>query len=135
MKKKKVKSKPKKNTYFSKIIDFILEGIGAIFVFLFEVFSNDNNGSITSNSNSNSNSSNNNNNNNSKSTGESYQPKLEKFCPRCVGKGFVDENDIKRLKSFYNWYPGVCGFCKGTGYVDRSDTRDPSLGTTVGSKW
>jgi hypothetical protein len=75
------------------------------------------------------------NNSNSISIGDSNQPKLEKFCPRCVGKGYVDENDIKRLKSFYNWHSGVCGFCKGTGYVERSDTRDPTLGTTTSSKW
>ncbi len=69
------------------------------------------------------------------SKNKSNKPKLEKFCPRCVGKGFVDENDIKRLKSGYNWTSGVCGFCKGTGYVDRSDTRDPRLGTMSSSKW
>jgi hypothetical protein len=134
MKKKKVKSKPKKNTYFSKIIDFILEGIGAIFMFLLEVFSNDNNGG-SSTSNSNSNSNNNNNNNNSKSTGESYQPKLERFCPRCVGKGYVDDNDIKRLGRERTWQSGSCGFCRGTGYVERTDTRNPRLGTMSSSKW
>lgn len=71
-----------------------------------------------------------NNNNNSKSTGESYQPKLERFCPRCVGKGFIDEYDVKRLGKEKQWHSGTCGFCKGTGYVERTDTRDPRLGTT-----
>ena len=132
MKKKKVKSKPKKNTYFSKIIDFIVDGLDGILLFLLGVNSNDNNSGGSSNSGSSNSGSNN---NNSKSTGESNQPKLEKFCPRCVGKGYVDENDIKRLKSFYNWHSGVCGFCKGTGYVERSDTRDTSIGTTTSSLW
>jgi hypothetical protein len=122
MKKKKVKSKPKKNTYFSKIIDFIGEGIGTILMFLLGVNSNDNNSGGSSNSGSN--------NNNSKSTGESYQPKLERFCPRCVGKGFIDEYDVKRLGKEKYWHSGTCGFCKGTGYVERTDTRDPRLGTT-----
>jgi DnaJ-class molecular chaperone len=105
-------------------------------MFLLEVFSNDNNGSSTSNSRANnSNSSNINNNNNSKSTGDSNQPKLERFCPRCVGKGFVDDNDIKRLGKERTWSPGVCGFCKGTGYVERTDKRDPRLSIGVDSKW
>jgi RecJ-like exonuclease len=66
---------------------------------------------------------------------KSNQPKLEKFCPRCVGKGFVDESDIKRLGTERKWNSGKCGFCKGTGYVDRSDTREPTLGTTASSEW
>lgn len=123
MKKKKVKSKPKKNTYFSKIIDFIVDGLGGILMFLLGLNSNENNSGRSSNSNSS-------NNNNSKSTEESYQPKLERFCPRCVGKGFIDEYDVKRLGKEKQWHSGTCGFCKGTGYVERTDTRDPQLGTT-----
>ena len=64
------------------------------------------------------------------SIAESNQPKLEKFCPRCVGKGFIDEYDVKRLGKEKYWHSGTCGFCKGTGYVERTDTRDPRLGTT-----
>lgn len=125
MKNKQVKIKPKKNTYFSKIIDFILEGIGAILMFLLEVFSSDKNSS-SGGSNSI---------NNNKSSGESNQPKLERFCPRCVGKGFVDDYDVKRLGNEHKWHSGACGFCKGTGYVERRDTRDPRLGETAQAKY
>lgn len=71
----------------------------------------------------------------SKSIGESNQPKLEKFCPNCVGKGFVDDNDIKRLGKERTWTSSKCGFCKGTGYVERSDNRYPTLGTRASSEW
>ena len=70
-----------------------------------------------------------------KSIGESNQPKLEKFCPRCVGKGFVDDFDIKRLGNERTWRSGSCGFCRGTGYVERTDIRDPRLGTTAQNRY
>jgi hypothetical protein len=69
------------------------------------------------------------------SENKSNKPKLERFCPRCVGKGFIDEYDVKRLGKEGNWHSGTCGFCKGTGYVDRSDTRDPRLGNTGQARW
>ena len=34
-------------------------------------------------------------------------------CPRCLGKGHVDENDIKRLKKEMQWRPGNCAYCNG----------------------
>ena len=34
-------------------------------------------------------------------------------CPRCLGKGHVDENDIKRLKKEMQWLPGNCAYCNG----------------------
>lgn len=34
-------------------------------------------------------------------------------CPRCLGKGHVDENDIKRLKKEMQWLPGSCAYCNG----------------------
>lgn len=33
-------------------------------------------------------------------------------CPRCLGKGYIDKNDIKRLRREYFWNPGKCAFCK-----------------------
>ena len=37
-------------------------------------------------------------------------------CPRCLGKGHVDWDDIKRLKRELKWLPGSCAYCdeKGT---------------------
>lgn len=39
-------------------------------------------------------------------------------CPRCLGKGLVDEHDIARLGRFLDWNPGVCALCGGSGKVD-----------------
>lgn len=39
-------------------------------------------------------------------------------CPRYLGKGQVDANDIKRLKRELKWLPGKCAYCNGTGKVD-----------------
>lgn len=38
-------------------------------------------------------------------------------CPRCVGKGYVDMDDIKRLKNELKWMPGKCAYCNGAGKV------------------
>ncbi|MEO8402990.1 MAG: hypothetical protein ABI480_00285 [Chitinophagaceae bacterium] len=38
-------------------------------------------------------------------------------CPRCLGKGTVDMEDIKRLKKELFWGPGKCAYCNGTGKV------------------
>lgn len=38
-------------------------------------------------------------------------------CPRCLGKGFVNEADIRRLKMELKWRPGSCAYCSGTGKV------------------
>ena len=38
-------------------------------------------------------------------------------CPRCLGKGEVDMNDIKRLKKELFWGPGKCAYCNGIGKV------------------
>src|SRR5688572_31910917 len=38
-------------------------------------------------------------------------------CPRCVGKGKVDLEDIKRLKQELFWAPGKCAYCNGNGKV------------------
>lgn len=38
-------------------------------------------------------------------------------CPRCLGKGNVDVEDIKRLKKELFWAPGKCAYCNGLGKV------------------
>lgn len=38
-------------------------------------------------------------------------------CPRCLGKGKVDLNDIKRLNMELKWAPGRCAYCNGVGKV------------------
>jgi len=38
-------------------------------------------------------------------------------CPRCLGKGHVDNEDIKRLKKEIYWIPGSCAYCEGSGSV------------------
>ena len=38
-------------------------------------------------------------------------------CPRCLGKGGVDRNDIKRLGKELKWLPEKCAYCNGTGKV------------------
>jgi excinuclease UvrABC ATPase subunit len=40
-----------------------------------------------------------------------------KKCPRCLGKGNVDWNDIKRLNQELKWKPGTCAYCNGSGEV------------------
>ncbi len=46
------------------------------------------------------------------------QPKETTECPRCLGKGNVDQDDIKRLGQELYWKPGKCAYCKGAGRVD-----------------
>lgn len=38
-------------------------------------------------------------------------------CPRCLGKGNVEQNDIMRLKKELIWAPGKCAYCNGIGKV------------------
>lgn len=38
-------------------------------------------------------------------------------CPRCLGKGHVDELDIARLNRKADWKPGKCMYCAGKGKV------------------
>jgi hypothetical protein len=40
-------------------------------------------------------------------------------CPRCLGKGHVDRDDIIRLNMQGKWGTGTCAYCKGTGVVDK----------------
>lgn len=39
-------------------------------------------------------------------------------CPRCMGKGLVNFDDIKRLKKELKWLPGKCAYCNGKGKVN-----------------
>ncbi len=43
--------------------------------------------------------------------------KKKNECPRCLGKGHVDLNDIKRLRKELIWVPGQCAYCNGQGKV------------------
>lgn len=47
-------------------------------------------------------------------------------CPRCLGKGNVSTEDIKRLKKELFWAPGRCAYCNGLGKVraDRIEKLD-----------
>lgn len=45
-------------------------------------------------------------------------------CPRCLGKGEVDEADIKRLKMELKWIPGSCAYCQGKGNVSEKMISD-----------
>ena len=39
-------------------------------------------------------------------------------CPRCLGKGYVDKQDIKRLRREFYWIEGPhCAYCDGMKYV------------------
>ncbi|MFN0203769.1 MAG: hypothetical protein ACKVTZ_19735 [Bacteroidia bacterium] len=41
----------------------------------------------------------------------------QETCPRCLGKGHVDDLDIKRLKRELEWNSGGCAYCQGLGSV------------------
>lgn len=41
-----------------------------------------------------------------------------KECPRCLGKGNVDWNDINRLNQELKWIPGPCAYCDGKGKIN-----------------
>lgn len=38
-------------------------------------------------------------------------------CPRCLGKGLVDWEDICRLNKQLRWVPAPCAYCNGEGKV------------------
>jgi hypothetical protein len=48
-------------------------------------------------------------------------------CPRCLGKGYVDIKDIKRLKRELEWRPGPCAYCDGTGKIDNEMLESTNL--------
>jgi hypothetical protein len=42
-------------------------------------------------------------------------------CPRCLGKGHVDKQDVIRLRRIFFWVPGPhCAFCNGIKRVELS---------------
>ncbi|MBF4494643.1 hypothetical protein IRZ83_17210 [Flavobacterium sp. JLP] len=45
--------------------------------------------------------------------------KSEVECPRCLGKTFVDWDDIRRLNKLLKWTPAPCAYCYGTGKVPK----------------
>jgi len=54
-------------------------------------------------------------------------------CPRCLGKGYVDLDDIRRLSMEHQWSPGSCLYCNAQGRVERgkpnfSEVRAPVPG-------
>ena len=51
-------------------------------------------------------------------------------CPRCLGKGRVDWDDIKRLGKELKWGPGRCAYCNGTGKVDPALMSKVAVGET-----
>jgi hypothetical protein len=58
---------------------------------------------------------------------DNKQENQNMICPRCLGKGFVDLNDIKRLGMETRWEQGACPYCGGQGNVKRGKTieKDP----------
>ena len=56
--------------------------------------------------------------------------KREIECPRCLGKGQVDWNDIKRLKQELYWVPGPCAYCDNKGVVNRDFKSKMDVDTT-----
>ncbi|MBE8725712.1 hypothetical protein [Flavobacterium hungaricum] len=40
-------------------------------------------------------------------------------CPRCLGKGLVDLEDIRRLNKQLKWVPAPCAYCNGAGKVNK----------------
>lgn len=56
------------------------------------------------------------------------KPKVD--CPRCLGKGKVDWDDIKRLNKELKWIPGLCAYCKGGGKVSPEVVSKVKVDTT-----
>lgn len=51
-------------------------------------------------------------------------------CPRCLGKGEVNSDDIKRLKKELKWLPGPCAYCSGKGKVSSDLQSKVAVDTT-----
>ncbi|MEP1488718.1 MAG: hypothetical protein ABJK28_09850 [Algibacter sp.] len=51
-------------------------------------------------------------------------------CPRCLGKGYVDWDDIKRLKKELKWIPGSCAYCNGKGEINSDLQSKIAVNTT-----
>jgi len=50
-------------------------------------------------------------------------------CPRCLGKGEVDEKDLRRLGRELFWGTGPCAYCNGVGLVpsEMPSVVDPAM--------
>ncbi len=51
-------------------------------------------------------------------------------CPRCLGKGHVGLEDIKRLNKELKWLPGSCAYCKSKGQVTERMLSNVSFNST-----
>ncbi|MFN5170627.1 MAG: hypothetical protein ACK5DD_13470 [Cyclobacteriaceae bacterium] len=51
-------------------------------------------------------------------------------CPRCLGKGHVDWDDIMRLDKELKWMPGSCAYCNGIGKVGSKIVEKVAVDTT-----
>jgi len=47
----------------------------------------------------------------------------EMICPLCLGKGFVDYQDLFRFHKLNDWKPGFCKFCDANGKVVKGITK------------
>ena len=52
------------------------------------------------------------------------------ICPRCLGKGNVNWDDIKRLKKELKWIPGSCAYCNGKGKVNSQMEKSVAVDST-----
>lgn len=53
--------------------------------------------------------------------------KNDVVCPRCLGKGHVDKDDIIRLKRENEWTPGSCAYCNGSGCVSIEFSKENNI--------
>ncbi|WP_456314751.1 hypothetical protein [Pseudomonas shirazensis] len=51
-------------------------------------------------------------------------------CPRCLGKGFVGPEDIRRLHKQLKWAPGPCAYCNASGKVTEELLSKVAVDTT-----
>jgi len=51
-------------------------------------------------------------------------------CPRCLGKGFVGPDDIRRLNRQLKWAPGPCAYCDASGKVTEELLSKVAVDTT-----
>lgn len=51
-------------------------------------------------------------------------------CPRCLGKGFVGPEDIRRLNKQLKWAPGPCAYCDASGKVTEELLSKVAVDTT-----
>ena len=53
-----------------------------------------------------------------------------KTCPRCLGKGNVDMDDITRLDKELVWAPGPCAYCDGVGTINPKTEENVAVDAT-----